>query len=357
MPATTPHSRRFGTAQKSRPPAAASGGGAVSDLGGLGAGLPLGGPARHLADAGPPGPRARWAWATTAFRRSRRHIRYRFRTLDEVAPSVPLALVAAEDQRFLLHHGFDLDALTKAAKRNWNGDGKHIVGGSTISQQVAKNVFLWQGRSYVRKAAEAYFTVLIELLWSKRRIMEMYLSVAEMGDCTFGVEAASQRYFRQARQPGDAAEAALLAGRAAQPAALSGLEPRPGGAGQAAAGAAQHAPPGRHQLRGRDAEIGGLSALGNSIDGDAALHRRFEAGVIDAAFGLVLGRPALHPGAPPAPGGRRQLAAHQPDNGLLVEAKLLLDGLKRGSVFPSHFDDAVGVLVGEVRRGHKACYT
>jgi monofunctional biosynthetic peptidoglycan transglycosylase len=141
-----------------------------------------------------------------------RRIHYRFRTLDEVAPSVPLALVAAEDQRFLVHRGFDFEAISNAAKRNWKGDGTRIVGGSTISQQVAKNVFLWQGRSYVRKGAEAYFTVLIEFLWSKRRIMEMYLSVAVMGDCTFGVEAASQRYFHKPATALSAAEAALLAG-------------------------------------------------------------------------------------------------------------------------------------------------
>ena len=159
--------------------------------------------------------------------REPRRIRYDFRTLDAVAPTVPLALVAAEDQRFLMHHGFDMDALTKAAKRNWNGDGKHIVGGSTISQQVAKNVFLWQGRSYVRKAAEAYFTVLIETLWSKRRIMEMYLSVAEMGDCTFGVEAASQRYFGKSASQVSAAEAALLAGVLPNPLRFRASNPGP----------------------------------------------------------------------------------------------------------------------------------
>ena len=156
-----------------------------------------------------------------------RHIRYRFRTLDEVAPAVPLALVAAEDQRFLLHHGFDLDALTRAARRNWQGDGTHLVGGSTISQQVAKNVFLWQGRSYLRKGAEAYFTVLIEALWSKRRIMEMYLSVAEMGDCTFGVEAASQRYFGKSASQVNAAEAALLAGVLPNPLRFRASNPGP----------------------------------------------------------------------------------------------------------------------------------
>jgi len=156
-----------------------------------------------------------------------RRISYDFRTLDEVAPAVPLALVAAEDQRFLLHHGFDVDAMVSAAKHNWNGDGKHIVGGSTISQQVAKNVFLWHGRSYVRKAAEAYFTVLIELLWDKRRIMEMYLSVAEMGDCTFGVEAASRRYFNKPASELSNAEAALLAGVLPNPLRFRASDPGP----------------------------------------------------------------------------------------------------------------------------------
>ncbi len=156
-----------------------------------------------------------------------RQIRYRFRSINEVAPAIPLALVAAEDQRFLLHRGFDFDAITKAAKRNWNGDGTHIVGGSTITQQVAKNVFLWQGRSYVRKAAEAYFTVLIEFLWDKRRIMEMYLSVAEMGDCTFGVEAASQRYFGKPASQVTTAEAALLAGVLPNPLRFRASNPGP----------------------------------------------------------------------------------------------------------------------------------
>lgn len=155
-----------------------------------------------------------------------RRIRYRFRSLDEVAPQVPLALIAAEDQRFLLHHGFDGDALWRAAKYNFSG-GKKLRGGSTISQQVAKNVFLWQGRSYVRKATEAYFTVLIELLWSKRRIMEMYLSVAEMGDCTFGVEAAAQRYFRKSADQLTSPEAALLAGVLPNPLRFRASNPGP----------------------------------------------------------------------------------------------------------------------------------
>ncbi|WP_400190983.1 monofunctional biosynthetic peptidoglycan transglycosylase [Hymenobacter sp. B81] len=139
-----------------------------------------------------------------------RRIRYRFCAIDEVSPQLPLALLAAEDQRFLQHHGFDLDAIQQAAKSNLEG-GKQLRGGSTISQQVAKNVFLWQGRSYVRKAAEAYFTVLIELLWSKQRILEVYLNVAEMGDCVFGAEAASQKYFGKPARKLTQAQAALLA--------------------------------------------------------------------------------------------------------------------------------------------------
>jgi monofunctional glycosyltransferase len=155
-----------------------------------------------------------------------RRISYHFKSLDEVSAEVPLALIAAEDQRFLLHHGFDGNALWKAAKYNFGG-GKRLRGGSTISQQVAKNVFLWQGRSYVRKAAEAYFTVLIELLWDKRRIMEMYLSVAEMGDCTFGVEAASQRYFRKPADKLTRQEAALLAGVLPNPLRFRASNPGP----------------------------------------------------------------------------------------------------------------------------------
>ncbi|KAA9339793.1 monofunctional biosynthetic peptidoglycan transglycosylase [Hymenobacter busanensis] len=159
-----------------------------------------------------------------------RRINYRFRGLDEVSPQLPLALVAAEDQRFQQHHGFDLDAIQKAAKSNIAG-GKQLRGGSTISQQVAKNVFLWQGRSYVRKAAEAYFTVLIELLWSKQRILEVYLNVAEMGDCIFGAEAAAQRYFGKPAKSLSPAEAALLA--AVLPNPLKFQAGRPGPAARA----------------------------------------------------------------------------------------------------------------------------
>ena len=115
--------------------------------------------------------------------------------LEEVSPHVPLALIAAEDQLFLKHDGFDFKAMKGAFEHNQKS--KKVAGGSTISQQVAKNVFLWHGRSYLRKGVEAYFTFLIELLWSKKRIMEVYLNIAEMGDQIFGIEEASRIYFKK----------------------------------------------------------------------------------------------------------------------------------------------------------------
>jgi len=138
-----------------------------------------------------------------------KNINYRYVSLDEVSEYVPLALIAAEDQLFLTHKGFDLKALEEAYKSNRNS--KRKVGGSTISQQVAKNVFLWHGRSYLRKAVEAYFTVLIELLWSKARIMEVYLNIAEMGDRVFGIDAAAQTYFKKSPKDLTQQQAALIA--------------------------------------------------------------------------------------------------------------------------------------------------
>lgn len=136
-------------------------------------------------------------------------IRYRFKPLEEIAPQVPLAVIAAEDQLFMTHNGFDFKAIQGAFEKNL--DGKRLAGGSTISQQVAKNVFLWHGRSYLRKGVEAYFTFLIELLWGKSRIMEVYLNIAEMGDRVFGIEAAAQRYFRKPAAALNTDEAALVA--------------------------------------------------------------------------------------------------------------------------------------------------
>ena len=129
--------------------------------------------------------------------------------IEDMAKDVPLALIAAEDQRFLVHNGFDWEAIQKAYK--YNKKGKKVRGASTITQQVAKNVFLWNERSYVRKALEAYFTVLVELLWGKERIMEVYANIAETGDHHFGVEAISRKAFRKGAKDLSRQEAALVA--------------------------------------------------------------------------------------------------------------------------------------------------
>ena len=115
--------------------------------------------------------------------------------LDEIAPSLPLAVMASEDAHFLEHHGFDFKAIEKAAMRNIKHPDKRKHGASTISQQTAKNVFLWPGRSWVRKGFEVYFTGLIELVWSKERIMEVYLNSIEMGDGIYGADAVAQWHF------------------------------------------------------------------------------------------------------------------------------------------------------------------
>ena len=129
--------------------------------------------------------------------------------LAAVDPAVPLAVVAAEDQRFPKHWGFDTEEIIAAVERRL--DGGRLRGASTISQQVARNLFLWQGRSFVRKGLEVWFTGLVEALWGKRRILEMYLNFAETGERRFGVAAASAHYFgRDVSQIG-ARRAALLA--------------------------------------------------------------------------------------------------------------------------------------------------
>jgi monofunctional biosynthetic peptidoglycan transglycosylase len=130
-------------------------------------------------------------------------------SLDEMDRDMVRAAIGAEDGKFCQHHGFDWDAIQDAAKRN--ASGGRIRGGSTISQQAAKNAFLWQGGGYARKAAEAYFTFLIENLWGKRRIMEVYLNVAETGIGTYGANAGSQRYFGHDASAMSATEAARIA--------------------------------------------------------------------------------------------------------------------------------------------------
>lgn len=115
--------------------------------------------------------------------------------IEEISKNMQRAVIASEDDLFLEHNGFNFDAMYKAYKSN--SKGKKLKGGSTISQQTAKNVFLWQGRSYLRKGLEAYFTMLIELLWSKERIMEVYLNSIEMGDGVYGVQAAAKHWYHK----------------------------------------------------------------------------------------------------------------------------------------------------------------
>ncbi|MEC4049995.1 monofunctional biosynthetic peptidoglycan transglycosylase [Flavobacterium sp. SUN046] len=114
--------------------------------------------------------------------------------LEEISPNLQKAVIASEDGNFLKHSGFDFKAMQKAFKNN--NKGRRLKGGSTISQQTAKNVFLWQGRSYLRKGLEAYFTFLIEIIWGKERIMEVYLNSIEMGDGVYGAEAAAQHWYQ-----------------------------------------------------------------------------------------------------------------------------------------------------------------
>jgi len=137
------------------------------------------------------------------------NLRYEWVDWVEISPAVPLAVVAAEDQRFPLHSGFDLVEIEKA----WSDfrSGGRLRGASTISQQVAKNLFLWQGKSWVRKGLEAWLTMLIELVWPKRRILEVYLNIAQLGSETYGVGAASWEYFNRPAQALRPGQAALLA--------------------------------------------------------------------------------------------------------------------------------------------------
>ncbi|HEY0897364.1 MAG TPA: monofunctional biosynthetic peptidoglycan transglycosylase [Sphingobacteriaceae bacterium] len=131
-----------------------------------------------------------------------------WRDLDEISSNLKRAALAGEDAAFRVHYGFDLAAIQAAYEKNQ--EGGRIRGGSTISQQTAKNVFLWPGRSWLRKGLEAYFTVLIELLWGKERILEVYLNVIETGDGIYGVESACQAYFGKSSESLSRGQAALL---------------------------------------------------------------------------------------------------------------------------------------------------
>jgi monofunctional biosynthetic peptidoglycan transglycosylase len=136
-------------------------------------------------------------------------ISYRWRDIEMIAPSLPVSMVAAEDQNFAEHGGFDLKAIQKA--RVNNAKGRKVRGASTISQQVAKNLFLWQGRSWLRKGIEAWYTLLIEMMWPKTRILEVYANVAELGDGVYGAQAAARRYWGKDAARLTADESARLA--------------------------------------------------------------------------------------------------------------------------------------------------
>jgi len=136
-------------------------------------------------------------------------VHYKWVPLDRISPYAALAVISSEDQKFFEHWGFDLEAIADAVRENQSRSNPR--GASTISQQVAKNLFLWPGKSYLRKGVESYLTLLMELLWPKERILEVYLNIAEMGRGVFGVEAASRRFFGRTAAHLNMHQAATLA--------------------------------------------------------------------------------------------------------------------------------------------------
>ena len=146
-------------------------------------------------------------------------------SIDEIAPALPMAVMASEDARFLEHHGFDYKAIERAAMRNIKHPEKRRLGASTISQQTAKNVFLWPGRSWLRKGFEVYFTVLIELFWTKERIMEVYLNSIEMGPGIYGAEAVARHHFGTSADQLSRAQCALIAVSLPNPLRFNSAQP------------------------------------------------------------------------------------------------------------------------------------
>ena len=178
--------------------------------------------------------------------------------LNRISPNLPLAVVASEDQKFPEHWGFDVSAIEKAYALNQHSHRVH--GASTISQQAAKNLFLWSGRSYFRKGLEAYFTILIEALWPKRRILEVYLNIAEFGYGTYGAEAAAQRFFHKPASQLNRDDSALLAAVLPNPERYSAVAPS------------------RYVQQRRDWILGQMQTLGgpemlNEIDAYPTRHR------------------------------------------------------------------------------------
>ena len=153
----------------------------------------------------------------------REGMQYRWKPLSWMSPFFQQAVLASEDQRFLDHNGFDFNQINEALQEY--ADNKPLRGASTISMQVARNLFLWQGHSWIRKSLEAYYTVLIELLWDKQRILESYLNVAEWGKGIFGAEAAAIHYFRCSASTVSREQAALLAAVLPNPRKWSPLRP------------------------------------------------------------------------------------------------------------------------------------
>jgi monofunctional biosynthetic peptidoglycan transglycosylase len=160
------------------------------------------------------------AWAS---RGSSYVFRHSWVDLNRISPNLPLAVVASEDQKFPEHWGFDVESIEKAYALNQHSH--RVRGASTISQQVAKNLFLWSGRSYFRKGLEAYFTLLIEGCWPKRRILEIYLNIAEFGYGTYGAEAAAQRFFHKSAARLSRSDAAVLAAVLPNPVRLFAAAP------------------------------------------------------------------------------------------------------------------------------------
>ena len=152
-------------------------------------------------------------------------LHHRWVSFDEISPSLSLAVMASEDARFQEHHGFDYKAIENAAMRNMKHPEKNKLGASTISQQTAKNVFLWPGRSWLRKGLEVYFTVLIEYIWGKQRIMEVYLNSIEMGDGIYGADAVAEWHFHTRASKLTKEQCALIAATLPNPLRYSSANP------------------------------------------------------------------------------------------------------------------------------------
>ncbi|MCK9219595.1 MAG: monofunctional biosynthetic peptidoglycan transglycosylase [Bacteroidales bacterium] len=151
----------------------------------------------------------------------------RWVSLDKISPNLPIAVISSEDNRFLNHHGFDMEAIEKAKEFNDRKKGTKVRGASTISQQTAKNVFLWPQRSWFRKGLEVYFTGLIETVWGKKRIMEVYLNVIETGKGVYGAESAARTYFGKSASQLSRGEAALIAAILPNPLKWNPANPTP----------------------------------------------------------------------------------------------------------------------------------